>query len=99
VLKVLALREGERLLAQVLPHHVQVQQLLPRKVQPPELHAVVMVVGGEGGRNAAFVSRVDGDDDDPAPPGEKNATSSTLVSAPGDGIGRQFVVARSPLTD
>lgn len=39
VLEVLPLREGERLLAQVLPHDVQVQELLPRKVQPPELHA------------------------------------------------------------
>ena len=48
VLEVLALREREGGLAQILPHNVQVQQLLPREVQPPELHPV-SAYGGVGG--------------------------------------------------
>jgi hypothetical protein len=40
VLKILLLREGERLLAQVLPHHVNVQEILAGELHASKLHAI-----------------------------------------------------------
>ena len=40
VLKILLLREGEGLLAQVLPHHVNVQEILAGELHASKLHAI-----------------------------------------------------------